>query len=130
MKSKQGENFLSLQCKDSGPHPLPPSIFTDAFSPSASYERREREMFHLNEWEYRLYPHAPKVVWENCLTHLRSIASVFMSFSRHCHWNLITNCYLYGWKSSDPLPPSIFTLSPGFDSIPQLALLYYLEGFS
>ncbi len=56
MKSKPGENFLSLQCKDSGPHPLPPSIFTDAFSPTASYACRDQEMFHLNEWEDHLYP--------------------------------------------------------------------------
>ena len=60
---------------------LPPcSIFTDAFSPTASYDRHDQEMFHLNKWKDHLYPHALKVVWENCLTHLRSIASVFMSF--------------------------------------------------
>ncbi len=92
MKSKPGENFLSLQCKDRGPYPLP----TDAFSPTASYDRHDQEMFHLNEWEDHLYPHALKVVWENSLTHLRSIASVLMSFSRHYHVNLIAKCYLYG----------------------------------
>ena len=65
-----------------------PSIFTDAFSPTTSYEHLDQEILHLNEWEDHLYPHALKVVWENCLTHLRSIASVLMSFSRHFHWNL------------------------------------------
>ncbi len=51
-----------------------------------------------------LYPHVLKVVWENCLRHLRNIARVYMSFSRHYHWNMITNCYFYRWNSSDPLP--------------------------
>ncbi len=46
MESKLGENFLSLQCKDRATYPLPPSIFTEEFSPSASYERREQEIFH------------------------------------------------------------------------------------
>ncbi len=63
----------------------------------ASYDLRNQEMFHLNEWEDHLYPHALKVVWENYLTHLRSIASDLMSFSK---------CYLYRRKSSEPLPPS------------------------
>ncbi len=81
MKSKLGENFLSLQCKDSGPYyPLFPSIFTDAFSPTASYDCRDQEMFHWNEWEDHLYPQALKVAWEHCLTHLRSIASVLCHF--------------------------------------------------
>ncbi len=79
--------------------PSPPSIFTDTFSPMASYDRHDQEMFHLNEWEDHLchvYPYGLKEVGEDCLTHLRSIASVLMSFSRHYHLNLITNCYLYG----------------------------------
>ncbi len=80
MKSKPGENFLSLQCKDSGPDPLPPSIFTETFSPMASNDRHDQKMFHLNEWEEHLYPNALKVVWENCLTRLRSISSVLCHF--------------------------------------------------
>ena len=85
MKSKPAENFLSLQCKDRAPYSLPPSIFTDGFSPAASYDRHGQETFHLNEGKTcPLYPYT-KVVWENCVTHLGTNASVFMSFTRHCH---------------------------------------------
>ncbi len=90
MKSKPGENVKIAALTPS------PSIFTDAFLPTASYDRRDQEMFHLNEWEDHLYPHVLKVVLENCLTPLRSIASVLMPFSRHYRWNLIKKCYLYG----------------------------------
>ena len=86
MKSKLGENFLSLLCKDSGPYPLPPLSLRIHFHPQL--------VMTDYDWEDHLYPQA-KVVWENCLTHLRSIASVFMSFSRHYHWNFISNYYLY-----------------------------------
>ena len=66
-------------------------------------------------------PHA--LVWENCLTPSKKHCKCFMSFSRHHNWNVITNCYLYGWRSSDPLPSLSLhckdrKFSPGFDSIP------------
>ncbi len=60
MKSKPGENFLSLQCKDRAPYPLPPSIFTEGFSSTASYDRHDKETFHLNEVKATLYTHALK----------------------------------------------------------------------
>ena len=136
MKSKRGENFLSLQCKDSGlypslgtkpyysitqvPLPLsqykrPSELDTQAtFTPSALYLYRSiftrshlwppRPGNATLEWRGNsFYFHVLKVVWENCLRHLRNIASIYKSLSRCYHWNLITKCYLYGWKSSDPL---------------------------
>ncbi len=60
MKSKLGENFLSLQCKDRAPYPLPPSIFTDGFSTAASYDRHGQETFHLNESKPTPYTHTRK----------------------------------------------------------------------
>ena len=44
----------------------------------------------------------PSLVWENWLTHLGSIANVFVSFYLYYYGNLIKNCYLYIQKSSDP----------------------------
>ncbi len=60
MKSKLGENFLSLQCKDKALYPLPPSIFTDGFSPVVSYVDHGQETFHLNEGKHTLYTHSLK----------------------------------------------------------------------
>ncbi len=55
MKSKLGEN---LHCK--ALYPLPPSIFTDVFSPAISYVRHDQETFHLNEGKPTLYTHSLK----------------------------------------------------------------------
>ena len=52
-----------------------------------------------------------KMIRENCLLHLGSIARVFMSFPIHYHWDLIMNFYLYRRKSSDPLPLYLYTVN-------------------
>ncbi len=76
-------------------------------------------------------PTGTKMVWENCLLHLGSTSSVFMSFPGQYLWDLIKNFYLYRWKSSDPLPPLSLhcknrNFSPDFDSIPKTGLKMFV----
>ncbi len=44
-----------------------PSIFTDEFSPSASYDHCKQEMFHWNKGKLNLYHTHTKIVCENYL---------------------------------------------------------------
>ena len=79
--------IAALQCKDSSPYPLPLYLYRCVFTHGQLWPSRPGNVPF--QWMGRSPPpHALKVVWENCLTHLRSMASVLMSFSRHYHWNL------------------------------------------
>ncbi len=107
MKSKPGENFLSLQCKDRVPYPLPPSIFTDGFSPVACYDRHGQETFHLNEGKPTLYTHTLKWCGKIVL-HIQEAMQVFL-------------CHLLGTVNRISLRIAIFT-----DENPQTPSPLYL----
>ena len=76
-ESKLGENFLSLQCKDRGIYPLPPSIITNEFPPLV--------VKAVTTWKYsiktkeKLTP--THTLWNGVgkLTNLECMASIFMS---------------------------------------------------
>ncbi len=63
------------------------------------------------------------MVWENCLRHLDTIASVSMPFIRHWHGDLLIKLLSLQAKSSDPPPPHLYI----FDSIPKNTLLQFTQ---
>ncbi len=103
--------FCSLQTTfhDSSVRDRPAAIYFSTPSPSI-FTGESQEMFHWNKGELNIPTHT-KIVRENSLTHLGSIASGFMPITMHCQRNSIKNCYLYRQKSTDPLP-SIFRAIP------------------
>ena len=125
MKSKPGENFLSLQCKDSHPYPLPLYLYRCIFT------RGQLRLLWLGNipFEWMGKSHLPPCIksgrgklFNMSKMHCKSLYVIFKAPPLECNYGLIS----LRVEILRPHPPSIFTLhckdrkfSPGFDSIPK-----------
>ncbi len=104
MKSKPGENFLSLQCKDSTPDPLPPLYLYRSVFTHGHLWRLQRGNMLISFWKSYLLPlynDGVGKLFRTSRSNCKCSCAIYLTFALKFTYELLS----LQARSSDPLPP-------------------------